>query len=377
MKIRGNKYTASLFLMLALALAFFSGRKFVAMWNPEQIVPGGGVTEIKQLSDYEPSLEGTAMDPKAYILKGKEPGGTVLILGGTHPNEPAGFLTATLMVENARVETGKLIVVPRTNLSAFTHTQPLEGAPQYFGVETSSGEREFRFGSRLTNPINQWPDPNVYVNASGQQLAGFEIRNLNRCYPGSDSGYLTEKLARGIMNLIERENPDVSFDLHESSPEYPVTNAIVAHEGSMELATLAKMNLAFEDIDMKLERSPANLFGISHREWGNRTNTNPILLETPNPSQGRLRGETDAGLVLDGKDKYYLKAANNDLLYTHYGEDGISIEERVGRHLITIMEILSVYSDTHPDRTISIDDLPGYSTLLSEGLGSYLNEPST
>ncbi|MBS3788022.1 succinylglutamate desuccinylase/aspartoacylase family protein [Candidatus Bipolaricaulota bacterium] len=372
MKFKGTKYSAIGLLSLSLLLSFFAGRSFLEMRNPKPIFAGPDVKEVKHLSDYAPVLAGTPEDPRVYVMEGEQKGGTVFILGGTHPNEPAGFLSAVTIVENATLERGRLIVIPRANPSGFTHTQPLEGSPQFFSVKTPKGTRSFRFGSRRTNPIHQWPDPNVYVNKEGQKLAGFEIRNLNRSYPGDKRGYLTEKLAYGIMELIRKEKPQISFDLHESSPEYPVTNAIVAHEKSMELATMAKLNLDLLDIDMKLESSPANLRGISHREWGERTTTNPILLETPNPSQGRLRGETTADLIVEGKDKYYLSAANKGLLFTDYTEKGLPLELRVAQHLQTVEEILSVFSSSNPEKAVSFKKIPDLSKLNEKGLGPFL-----
>ena len=52
---------------------------------------------------------------------------------------------------------------------------------------------------------------------------------------------------------------------------------------------------------MSLEPSPVSLHGLTHRELGDYTNTYALLMETGNPSQGRLRGYTDEDLVKTGK----------------------------------------------------------------------------
>ena len=39
-------------------------------------------------------------------LEGANPGGSMLIIGGTHPNEPSSFLSAVLLIENAGVDAG-------------------------------------------------------------------------------------------------------------------------------------------------------------------------------------------------------------------------------------------------------------------------------
>jgi len=79
------------------------------------------------------------------------------------------------------------------------------------------------------------------------------------------------------------------------------------------------MELDGMDIDFNLELSPPKLRGLSHREWGDGTETPPILIETGNPSQGRLRSRTDEALVLTGKDKAYCQGARSGAaLYTIY-----------------------------------------------------------
>ena len=75
------------------------------------------------------ALRGTAGDTPVFELRGREPGGTMLVLGGTHADEPAGYLAAVLLVERARVDAGRLLVMPRANASGFTHNYPQEGHP--------------------------------------------------------------------------------------------------------------------------------------------------------------------------------------------------------------------------------------------------------
>src|SRR5690606_42089683 len=147
-----------------------------------------------------------------------------LVLGGVHPDEFAGFVAALLLVERAHVEQGRLIVIPKSNASGFTHNLAGEGHPTHSEIETAGCVRRFLYGARSTNPVHQWPDPDVYVQASGQQLSGSETRNLNRAFPGRPDGTLTEQVAYAIVQIIEQENVAMAFDLHEASPEYPVIN---------------------------------------------------------------------------------------------------------------------------------------------------------
>lgn len=354
----------------ALAIVYLSGQ-FLSMREVEPIYPGPGVTEIKMLSHWYPDLKGTAGDTEVYILKGKENGDSMLVLGGTHPNEPSGLVGAVLLIENAVPEAGTLYVIPRTNNSAMTCTDPQEGAPMRYTIDTPGGERWFRFGSRATNPVHQWPDPEIYVHASsGQRLSGSETRNINRAYPGRTDGNLTEKIAYGVAQLIRQEGIAVEVDLHEASPEYPTINAMVAHEDAMLLASQALINMQIEGVSISLEPSPTNLHGLTHRELGDYTDTLALLMETSNPSQGRLRGKTNEALVVEGKDKYYVQAAKNGRLYVEYDEQGHALSLRVARHVTGVAQIATAYTELGLG-TLIFDGIPSYSQIMDQ-MGTYL-----
>ena len=373
--MKGNKITGIIMIFLSLVIAFIAGKEFLKTRELEPIVKSDGVTSMQKLSDYLPALKGTRGDSDIYILQGKESGGSVLILGGTHPNEPAAFLTTVLLVENLKVDKGTVYIIPRANGSAMSHNDPQEASPQRFRIKTPYGERWFRFGSRATNPLDQWPDPDVYIHAaSGQKLSGNETRNLNRAYPGRADGTYTEKVAYAITELIKKNDINMEIDLHEASPEYPVINAIVAHERAMPISSQVVMNMEFEDIQIGLEPSPPSLHGLSHRELGDYTNTYAVLMETANASQGRLRGKTDENLVLTGKDPIYVKAQKIGRLFVPYDENGHPIEERVGRHLTGVVQHIIVMGENEPDKEIIIEGLPSYEDLQKNGVGTYLKE---
>ncbi len=368
-KLPGLPLSLGLLALVVLVLVLVAPAD-LAMRKHDFVRKGPGVTEVKMLSDWFPGIKGSRGDTEVYVLDSGKPGGSALVLGGTHANEPAGFLTAIVLVENARPEAGKLFVIPFANASAFTHTDYMEGEPRRFTIEGASGPRAFRFGSRATSPADQWPDPDIYIHASsGQKLSGSETRNLNRAYPGRPDGTFTEKVAFAITSLIRAEKVDVSVDLHEASPEYPVINAIVAHERAMKVASIAVLNLEFDGITIGLEPSPQKLRGLSHRELGDATDTYALLMETANPSQGRLRGVTDEALILKGQDPLYLKAKALGRLFVPFDEKGSPIETRVGRHLAGLASIFSAYTEEKPDRAIQFSGLPSYDELQASGLG--------
>jgi len=369
-----NKPTITSFLLLGITLlvCIITGREFLSQHTKEQICPSEGLTLKRSLSFFSPDLKNTAGDTEVYIFQGEKKGGHILILGGTHPNEPAGFITAVLLVENMGIKQGKIIVIPRANSSAFTHNDPFEGNPRKFPLDTSEGQRWFRYGSRLTNPVHQWPDSSIYINPAGQKLSGLESRNLNRCYPGKKNGNLTEKIAFGIMQIIRQEKIDLAIDLHEAAPEYPVINALVFHENTAELAATAVMEAQLEGIDLRLEASPENLRGLCHREWGDSAGIMALLHETANASHGRLKGKTSASLIIEGKDKNYVKAAKLGRLFVEFDEAGISLKKRVGRHLTIVRSTLFSLQELYPEKGIELTSYPESERLEKKGFSAFL-----
>src|SRR5260370_18812162 len=149
-----------------------------------RVVPGLGVAARRWLGATGPTVGGGPGDTPVFELAGPKPGGTMMILGGTHPQEIGGVLTAVLMIENARVKQGRLIIVPQANRSGFTHTDPMEAYLHSFTIDTPAGPRWFRVGVRLTNPADQWAAPDVFVHSpSGRRMGGPQTPKLNRNHP--------------------------------------------------------------------------------------------------------------------------------------------------------------------------------------------------
>jgi hypothetical protein len=365
--------------VVALAVMAVSGWSFVSLREPQTIVPGPGVTGMVPLSTWFQGLRASAGDTNVYVLDSGKPGGTMLVMGGVHANEPAGMLAAVLLVENARPSTGRLIVIPQANHSAATHVESSEGFPTRFTVTTAGGRaRWFRYGGRLTNPVHQWPDPEVYTHyPSGQLQSDFDVRNLDRAFPGRPDGCFTERIAFGITELIRREEVDLTVDLHEARPMNPIVNCVIFHERAQEIATMGSIDLEASGIKLRLEPSPKNLRGMSHRELGDHTNTIALLLETANPIMDRLHGRTSERLILDGKDEFFRRAARNGLLYVPYGDAGQPMEERAGRHLSALLAFSRIFSELHAGRAIALEQVPEYQALLAKGVGAFLREPGT
>jgi predicted deacylase len=252
------------------------------------IRPGYGVTETRWLSDYLPALANTSGDTPIYVMQGDTEGGTLLLFGGTHGNEIAGVMSATLLVERGTVSQGTVIVIPHANNSASQYNDGTRhpGTPQWIELTTSSGEtRRFRYGSRLTAVEDQEPDPEVFVHPLGGEIAGQEARNLNRNHPGKADGTLTERISYALFRLAEEEGVDVVIDMHESSITSRLAHMLVCHPRAMEIGAMAILDLEMAGIALKQEVSQEEFRGLSHREFGDHTDAFAFLVETPNPGQ--------------------------------------------------------------------------------------------
>ncbi len=362
-----------LFLLVFAGISFFQSRHL-----KEPVVLSPGVSDVKRLSDYFPGLKGTINDSFVYVLEGEKQGGTFLLLGGTHPEEPAARLAAWLFVENAHVEQGRLFVILSANRSGTTVTRLGGGYPPDYTIDTSWGKQKFRMGDRWSNPLDQWPDPEVYIHyPSKQELAYVDIRNLNRTWPGRPNGTLTEKTCYAMTELIRREKVDIVIDLHEAELQYPVISTIVAHEKGQDLAAMASMMISgTEGFDIGMENSPYALRGLSHREIGDHTDAISLLLETPEPFLDATRGRTDRALLLDGKDKFVMRAGEHGLLFERMDENGWPIDKRVGRHCSSILQIAELWTEEHPNKGIKMTNIPRYLEIIEKGTGFYLHDPS-
>lgn len=368
------KLRANILLMAVLFIALYTGLGFRAAHKDELLYPSDALSKSFLLSDFFRPLKGTRADTDVFEFGEADSGATILVLGGTHCDEPASYIAAYVVLENIAIERGRVLVIPRTNHSALTHTTPGEAHPATFNIATPRAPRAFRMGSRYTNPLDQWPDPEVYVHhPSSQELSGADSRNLNRSYPGDANGNFTEQIAHAITELVTRESVDLVIDLHEASPEYPVINAIVAHERAMDCASLAVLDLQLDGLDFALEPSPANFHGLSHRELGDRTQTHATLMESANAIQGRLRGKTNAELILSGLDPMYVRAATIDMTRVPYDSTGIPLEVRVGRHIAGFQRLVGAFNQLFPERAVNTSGIPSYQDIQDHGIGKYLD----
>ena len=349
-----SRLRGTLLCLAVFALALYLSPAFAAEPTSHDVRPGYGVSDVCWLSDYHPSLRGTPGDTSVYVLRGDEPGGTFLLLGGTHPNEIAAVMAAIRVVERGAVSQGKVFVIPHTNNSAARYNDGTRHptSPQWIELITSSGEtRRFRYGSRHTQVEDQEPDPEVFIHyPSGVEFPGYEARNLNRNHPGKADGTLTQQISYALFQLVERENVNVVIDMHESSITSRLANMVVCHPRALEIGAMAIMDLELDGIVMKLEVSQEEFHGLSHREFGDYTDAYVFLLETPNPGQERSIEIPD---VINDPDA--------------------PLSHRVRTQLRTVTAILDNYSlMTSPDQGIEIVFPFDLDELIGANLGDFL-----
>ena len=367
--------------IVALLFAVPASVDFLKMHKNEEIAENPNLTEVKMLSAYAPRLKGTDLDTEVYFFDSGVEGGTFLILGGTHPNESAGMLSDVALIENIEVTEGRVIIIPRTNNSGFTHTSPLDGMQDFFTLTLSDGsERSFRVGNRLTNPVDQWPDVNYYEGTSGRTIYGTEnpeVRNVNRLYYGTEDGVLTEQVCYGIYNLINEEGVDLTMDTHEGSPEFlyldcTMVNMKRDNTKAMSIASDMALSMNFDDLDMRVEYSGVTSYGLSHRSLGDNTDSMMTLMETYNPSMGPLHGKMDDDLIINGNEPNYYEAHKDGYIYFQVPEDGYPLIERVARHIACIEYLSEAYSWEYPEKAISFTGLGDYYTIVEGGFEKLL-----
>ncbi len=368
----------SILVVIVAAIMVVSGIQFYRHRHYQlPIVAGPGVTKVGRLSDYCENLKGTAGDTYVFYMEGKEEGGKLLMMGNTHSNEPAAILSALVFIENAVVDKGTLIIIPQFNNSGSRNTKPGDGYPLFFEIPTSWGSKKFRMGNRNAAPLDQWPDPAVYIHYPDRQLLSFlDVRNTNRTWPGRPNGALMERVTYAAMEIMRNENVDIAVDVHGAETMFPVTNCIVAPDKSMRIATMVSLTVqAMEGFKNHVEPSPQGFRGLSHREIGDFAETMPFLLEAPIPFLDQPTGPKTVDLLLDGKDPFLLSLAKQKKLFVPYDESGWPMKKRVGQHCSVILEIMRQFSMRDPEHAISVSNVPRYNDLVENDVGYYYHDP--
>jgi hypothetical protein len=169
----------------------------------------------------------TAYELNIYKIYGKQPGKTLMLIGGIQGNEPGGFLSADLYADMS-LEKGNLIVVPRANFYSIILNKrgPHGDMNRKFTHEDTSSSVEDKIvtilkklisesdyllnlhdgtGYYYPEYINKWRNPMRF----GQSIIadGEEYR-----VPGTNRVIKLGELARRVITEV---NPHIKNDLHK------------------------------------------------------------------------------------------------------------------------------------------------------------------
>ena len=116
-------------------------------------------------------MPGTRFQTSYFVKTGANPGPTIVVIGGLHGDEVAGYLAAR-QLKNWTVQSGTLVVVPDANAPAICANRRFVG------------------------------------------------RNMNALFSGKADGDGNQRLAAALWDLIKKSKPDLLLTLHESRGFY-------------------------------------------------------------------------------------------------------------------------------------------------------------
>ncbi len=169
----------------------------------------------------------TAYELNIYKIFGKDPGKTLMLIGGIQGNEPGGFLSADLYADMS-LQKGNLIVVPRANFYSIILNQrgPNGDMNRRFSPEDTSTSMEDKIVTKLKELISEsdyllnlhdgsgyyypeyidkWRNPTRF----GQSIIA-DCREYR--VPGTDRVIELEETAKKVISQV---NPHIQNDLHK------------------------------------------------------------------------------------------------------------------------------------------------------------------
>ncbi len=211
------------------------------------------VDEFEIIKTSQTYLEDTADEFVVYKFETNIEGPTIFIIGGIHGDERAGWHAATEMLEYD-FERGTTYILPVASKRACTSNPPV----RYFQTD------------------------------------------LNRSFPGKETGTETEILAYTIFSVIAQINPDLVLDLHESRGTYQqgyLGHSIIIHNGLYNLYVLDVL-YEFNNLELMEGKLPYHLeanppIGSLNKEVTERLNILVLTIETNRGSLGSgIQNET-------------------------------------------------------------------------------------
>jgi len=177
-------------------------------------------------TEHQVYFPNTAYELNIYRIYGKNPGKTLMLIGGIQGNEPGGFLSADLYADMS-LQTGNLIVVPRANFYSIITNQrdPHGDMNRKFTHEDNSSSMEDEIvtilkqlisesdfllnlhdGSGYYYPeyIDKWRNPSQFGQSIIADCEKFRIPGTNTVIP----------LGEIAQQVIDEVNRDIKNDLY-------------------------------------------------------------------------------------------------------------------------------------------------------------------
>src|SRR4030042_1649887 len=182
---------------------------------------------VSSKTEHQVYFPNTAYELNIYRIYGKNPGKTLLLIGGIQGNEPGGFLSADLYADMS-LQTGNLIVVPRANFYSIITNQrdPHGDMNRKFTHEDNSSSMEdevvtilkqlisesdfllnLHDGSGYYYPeyIDKWRNPSRFGQSIIADCEKFRIPGTNEVIP----------LGEMARQVIDEVNRDINNDLYK------------------------------------------------------------------------------------------------------------------------------------------------------------------
>jgi hypothetical protein len=184
-------------------------------------------SHVLSKTEHQVYFPNTAYELNIYRIYGKNPGKTLLLIGGIQGNEPGGFLSADLYAD-MRLEKGNLIVVPRANFYSIITNQrgPNGDMNRKFANEDNSSSMEDEIVTILKQLISEsdfllnlhdgtgyyypeyvdkWRNPSLFGQSVIADCDKFQV-------PGTDRLIALGEMAQQV---IQEVNQDINNDLYK------------------------------------------------------------------------------------------------------------------------------------------------------------------
>jgi len=211
---KGRSRVSNYILMFIVGIFVFSS--VIAMPQPAQAATSKRII-----------ASGTKYATDLYVIKSGVPGPVVMIVGGVHGNEPAGYKAAAL-VKSYSIKKGTLIVIPQANKRAVAaHRRSIGGADLNRDFPTSRSDRpDSTMATAIFNVVKNYDvdwliDMHEGINYQKVKSSTSVGQSLIY-YPDTQTKTIATKIVNSLNNGIKTSYKDFSL------LRYPVSGSLAS-----------------------------------------------------------------------------------------------------------------------------------------------------